>query len=138
MEQNNLHELMQSAYKVGHSTETALIRVYNDILCAIDEKQCVLLVLLDLSAAFDTVDHEVLLSRLEERLGICGNALSWVKSYMSDRKQSVSINGTTSESHVLDCGVPQGSVLCPLFFVSYTLPLADSPSSQYQLSPICG
>jgi len=61
-------ELFQSAYKAGHSTETALILVQNDILCAIDDGQCVTLVLLDLSAAFDTVDHKILLDRLHRLL----------------------------------------------------------------------
>jgi hypothetical protein len=122
---NNLHEVLQSAYKQGHSTETALIRVQNDILQSIDEQKCVLLVLLDLSAAFDTVNHQVLLTRLEERFGISGNALAWVKSYMSNRTQKVNIGGSTSASHILDCGVPQGSVLGPLFFIAYTGPLGD-------------
>ena len=122
---NNLQEKMQSAYKKLHSTETALIRVQNDILCALDRKCAVALVLLDLSAAFDTVDHNILLSRLSSRFGICDNALAWLSSYLTDRKQKVSIQGTSSSSKQLTCGVPQGSVLGPLLFTAYTSPLGD-------------
>ena len=125
MKENNLHEIMQSAYRSGHSTETALLKVKDDILQAIDNHQCVLLILLDLSAAFDTVDHEVLLTRLEERVGISGNALAWIQSYLTNRKQAVNINGATSKSQELTYSVPQGSVLGPLFFICYTLPLGD-------------
>lgn len=71
---NNLHELLQSAYKQGHSTETTLVKVQNDILRSIDERNCVALLLLDLSAAFDTVDHSILLSRLRHRFGIDGKS----------------------------------------------------------------
>ncbi len=84
-----------------------------------------ILVLLDLSAAFDTVDHKLLLDRLENRLGITGNALLWFKSYLMDRKQRVQINGVCSKSTNLTCGVPQGSVLGPILFTVYTLPLGD-------------
>ena len=70
--ENNLNETFQSAYKQYHSTETALIRVHNDILSAIDNRGTVILLLLDLSAAFDTVDHDILLSRLRKRFGITG------------------------------------------------------------------
>ena len=74
---NDLDEIFQSAYKQFHSTETALVRVNNDILVALDNHQSVILLLLDLSAAFDTVDHGILLDRLSHRFGICGLALSW-------------------------------------------------------------
>ena len=66
-----IDEQFQSAYKLNHSTETALVRVQNDIQCAIDSKQSVILLLLDLSAALDTVDHPILLSRLFHRFGVC-------------------------------------------------------------------
>ena len=68
---NHLLSKLQSAYRRFHSTETALLRVFNDILRAIDNKQEVVLVMLDLSAAFDTIDHELLLQRLQHRYGIC-------------------------------------------------------------------
>ena len=81
--------------------------------------------MLDLSAAFDTVDHTILLNRLKNRLGIGGIALNWFKSYLSSRKCRVVLNGVSSEDTSLDCGVPQGSVLGPILFTVYTLPLGD-------------
>jgi hypothetical protein len=125
MEKHNLHEKMQSAYKEFHSTETALIRVQNDILLNLDNKRGVLLVLLDLSAAFDTIDHTTLLHQLQHRLGISGTALQWFNSYLRGRTQSVSVESVCSEPTPLRYGVPQGSVLGPLLYTIYTLPLGD-------------
>ncbi len=122
---NGLCEKFQSSYKELHSTETALLRVSNDILCALDKGHAVLLVLLDLSAAFDTLDHEILIKRLEERCGVTGNALKWFRDYLEDRYQSVIINGVESEMSKLEYGVPQGSVLGPILFTVYVLPLGD-------------
>ncbi len=120
---NNLKEIFQSAYSECHSTETALTRVHNDILLAMDNQKVVLLLLLDLSAAFDTVDHEIMLSRLEHRFGVKGTALSWFRSYLTGRTQSVVIQGTRSAEQDLNYGVPQGSVLGPILFCAYTAPL---------------
>ena len=122
---NKLHEKMQSAYRSYHSTETALLRVHNDILVQLDKKRSVLLVLLDLSAAFDTIDHDVLFNLLSTRLGVRGHALDWFISYLSSRTQSVSISGESSSPKILHYGVPQGSVLGPLLYTVYTLPLGD-------------
>ena len=122
---NALNEILQSAYKTLHSTESALLKVQDDILQALDQKKVAVLVLLDLSAAFDTVDHQVLIERLHKRLGISGNSLKWFKSYLTQRFQSISINGTHSDLLELIFGVPQGSVLGPLLFTIYTLPLGD-------------
>lgn len=116
---NNLLEPFQSAYRQGHSTETALLRVHNDVLCAVGKKQAILLLLLDLSAAFDTVDHQRLLQTLGN-LGISGTALMWFKSYLSSRSQVIRIKGAKSDAAGLDCGVPQGSVLGPILFTIYT------------------
>ena len=93
---NHLKELLQSAYSSYHSTETALTMVHNDIMIAMDNQEVVLLLLLDLSAAFDTVDHGILLSRLRTCFGIKGTALDWFQSYLTARTQSVLIDGTTS------------------------------------------
>ena len=84
---NQLHEPMQSAYRACHSTATALVRAQNDILRTLDQVGAAILVLLDLSAAFDTIDHSILLSRIESVLGVRGSALQWFKSYLLGRKQ---------------------------------------------------
>jgi len=125
LETNNICEPFQSAYKTGHSTETALLRVQNDILCAIDRKCGVLLVLLDLSAAFDTVDHLTLLALLKSSVGIEDKALLWFRSYLTNRTQSVQIENSTSLPATVQFGVPQGSVLGPLLFCVYTLLLGN-------------
>jgi hypothetical protein len=110
---------LQSAYRPGHSTETALLKIISDIIDAADEKKVTLLSLLDMSAAFDTVDFQILLRRLETTYGIGGKALCWFSSFLSDRKQIVAFAGACSCSTHLVCGVPQGSVLGPLLFVLY-------------------
>ena len=120
---NNLNESLQSAYKSGHSTETALVRVKNDIMMSIDQGKPVILVLLDLSAAFDTVDHNVLFSRLKHMFGLSGRVLEWFQSYLEQRSQRVSVHGILSDIQFLLSGVPQGSVLGPLVFTMYTRPL---------------
>ena len=85
----------------------------------------VALVLLDLSAAFDTIDHKKLLHHLETRFGINGTALDWFRSYLSNRSQAVRINNSSSEKMYLNFGVPQGSVLGPILFTLYVAPVAD-------------
>ncbi len=122
---NNLHEELQSAYKAQHSTETALLRVQHDIAGSMGESKAVVLVLLDLSSAFDTIDCAMLLETMNKRLGISGTALKWFESYMSNRTQRVVIGSETSADHPLRYGVPQGSVLGPLLFSVYTSPLQD-------------
>ncbi len=122
---NSLNETNQSAYRQYRSTETALTCVLNDILLAMDHKESVFFILLDLSAAFNTVDHQLLLSRLGARVGVDGVTLEWIKSYLLGRTQYVSIADERSECHQLTSGVPQGSVLGPIFFTIYTQPLGD-------------
>ena len=122
---NNLFCPSQSAYRPGHSTETALLKVMNDILRALDDGYVSVLTLLDLSAAFDTIDHQILLSRLQTLYGISGTALSWFESYLSGRTQTVTINNNCSKPTSLRFGVPQGSVLGPILFILYTKPLSN-------------
>ena len=122
---HGLLELSQSAYKKCHSTETALVRVINDLLCASDSDQVSILAMLDLSAAFDTLDHEILIDRLSTTFGCSGCVGSWFKSYLTKRTQSVIIGGSTSTYSTLQYGVPQGSVLGPVLFLLYTYPLGD-------------
>jgi len=120
-----LDEVFQSAYKTFHSTETALLRVQNDVLCALDKKESVILLLLDLSAAFDTVHYPTLLSRLSIRFGIRGKALAWFETYLTSRQLFVNLENAKSSLRSVVRGVPQGSVLGPLLYSLYTSPIAD-------------
>ena len=123
MDNNLLHESCQSAYRSCHSTETALLKITSDLRCAVDEGNCVLLIMLDLSAAFDTVNHETLLKRMEEMYGVQGQASAWLTSYFSNRCQSVVIQSIMSAPKPLKTGLPQGSILGPFAFPSYSSPL---------------
>ena len=108
---HSLHDPLQSAYRKDHSTETAITKIHHDIITSLDEGRCTVLASLDLSAAFDTVDHDILWHRLSTYYGIRGVALQWFSSYLRDRQTKICINSSYSESRRLKCGVPQGSVL---------------------------
>ena len=97
-------------------TESALVKVHDDILRASDNQNSVIILLLDLSAAFDTVDHSILLSRLKSRFGMNGIALDWFRSYLPNRTYTVTVLGGRSTDRPLMTGVPQGSVLGPILF----------------------
>ena len=122
---NSLFDPLQSAYRDKHSTETALIKVQNDILSALDAGSSVILLMLDLSAAFDTIDHDILLSRLCNVYGITGDALDWFRSYLSGKIQRVVIEDSVSVDQELAFGVPQGSVLVTRIYCMYTKPVSD-------------
>ena len=119
MKVHNLYPKAHSAHREFHSTETALLHVKHDILMNMNKKHVTLLVLLDLSAAFDTVDHSILLDRLHSSFGISGPVLSWFSSYLNNRSQFISLNGATSKLFNLQYSVPQGSCPGPLLFVIY-------------------
>ena len=116
---NNLFLLFQSAYRKNHSTETALLKIMNDILLNMNNQCVTLLIVLDLSAAFDAVNHDTMPRRLEYSFCIQGKALSWFASYLSGRTQQIMINESLSKPFKLEFGVPQGSCLGPLLFTLY-------------------
>ena len=122
---NSLLEMYQSAYRKDHSTETAVLNVLDCLLVKADERLVSLIALLDLSAVSDTLDHSILLKRLEVTFGVQGAALERFASYLSVHCQSVIVDGIVSASSPLVYGVPLGSVLRPVLFMLYSQPLLD-------------
>ena len=115
----------QSAYRQCHSTETALLKVQNDILLNMDNGEVTLLVMLDMSAAFDTIDHNILIDILKNDFGVVDNALKWFRSYLANRKQHVVIDRCKSSEFMAATGVPQGSCLGPVLFLLYVSGLSE-------------
>ena len=113
----------QSAYRENHSTETTLCSIMNDMIQITDDGKCGILVMLDLSAAFDTVVHELLLNDCKF-IGIEGDVYRWLESYLQNREVAVAISNIMSEKRKLTKGVPQGSVLGPTLFIIYTIELS--------------
>ena len=114
----------QYGFRKNHSTSLALVDLYDKISTAIDQKEIAVGIFLDLSKAFDTVNHSILFDKLKY-YGIRGLALDWVKSYFSNRVQFVQFNDCFSASKNISCGVPQGSILGPLFFLLYINDIAN-------------
>ena len=136
-------EEKQSAYRKFHSTETALLKVKTDMIKAMDNQEITCLILLDLLAAFDTIDHTILLNRLETAFRIKDTALKWITCFLTGRTQQVAIGnldtdfGATSDPATLTFGVPQGSVLGQ-FYLGYILyHLEKSVGNTINLSPVC-
>jgi hypothetical protein len=125
LKKNEIEEKFQSAYKAKHSTETALIAVFDNLCMSLNSGEAVFMSMLDLSAAFDTVDHRILVRRFEQSLGVHGTALKWIQSYLSDRTMQVSISSERANTVHLDCSVPQGSILGPRMYSDYTMPLGQ-------------
>jgi len=124
-DQNGQLPVRQSAYRRHHSTETAVLIVYNDIICAVDKGQVVPLVLLDLSSAFDTVGQNCLLSVLQHRFSVDCDAMTWFRSYLADRTRTFVAGKDHHGPLPVNCSVPQGSVLGPIKFISYTEDVAE-------------
>src|SRR5664279_3817804 len=122
---NSLLNSVQSAYTKFHSTESTLLTVHDRIINAMSHQKVTALCLLDFSAAFDTIDHYILLERLSSWFGLNGTVLTWIKSYLTSRSFKVCLNGVDSSLFQLIYGVPQGSVLGPLLFTLYTTPLSS-------------
>ena len=122
----------QFEFRKNHSTSLSLIHLINKISSAIDKRESTVGVLLDLSKAFDTLDHQILFTKLEH-YGIRGTDLQWIKSYFSCRQQFVQFNQACSPMQTIKCGVPQGSILGPLLFILY---INDLPNASKLTQPL--
>ena len=120
-----MYDPFQSAYKPGFSTETAILRLHNDLSVACQENLISCVVFLDLSSAFDTIDHDILIDRLHRRFGLNGAVLRWFRSYLSNRSVAVRVGDSFSTYKPFSFGVPQGSVLGPRLFSMYLDPVCS-------------
>ena len=133
LQQHNLHSNHQSAYKQCFSTETALCALVNQLLWSLEQGKVTVIVALDLSAAFDTVDHDILINVLHSCFAISGKALEWFVSYLKDRKLNVRIRNSESETKCFNFSVPQGSCLGPVLFNLYCSTITECISSGQNL-----
>ena len=146
---HNLYNTCQSAYRpgpgllllllllLGHSTETALLKVVNDLFLSLNKGNISVLALLDLSSAFDTIVHAILVHRLHTDFGFTDTVLQWFSSYLTDRTHYVSLCIHCYDFAPVHSGVPQGSVLGPILFTMYIKPLSAIIDSHYHTSFIC-
>ena len=121
---HNLYNTCQPAYRPGHNTETALLKVVNDLFRSLDKGNISALALLDFSSAVDTIDYPILVHRLHTDFGFYDTVLQWFPSYLTDRTHYVSLSNQCSAITPVHSGVPQGSVLCPMLFTMYIKPLS--------------
>uniref|UniRef100_H3BF01 Reverse transcriptase domain-containing protein n=1 Tax=Latimeria chalumnae TaxID=7897 RepID=H3BF01_LATCH len=121
LDQFDFYDRFQSGFRPGHSTESALVKAVSDLLTSLDRGLVAFLIQLDLSSAFDTIDHGVLLHRLEHLLGSSGSVLSWFRSFLEGRSQVVRLGSSLSAPAEISCGVLQGSILSPMLFAIYLL-----------------
>ena len=120
---HNLISKLQSAYRKFYSSEIALLYVQNDILASLDAGHSTALLLLDLLAAFDTIDHSILTHRLQHWFGISSTALNLLSLFLVDGSRTVITPASKSNRALLEYGIPQGIVLEPLLYTLYTTPL---------------
>ena len=122
---HNLYNTCQSAYRPGHSTETALLKVVNDPFLSLNKGNISVLALLDFSSALDTIDHPILVHRLHTDIGFTDTVLQWFSSYLTDRTQYVSLSNHCSTFAPVHSSVPQGSVIGPILFTMHTKSLSS-------------
>ena len=125
IDSEGLSNANQSAYRRLYSTESALLKIQNDIAASMDSEKAVALTLLVLSVAFNTIDHDILFNSLRDWFGVGGTVFIWIKSYLSNHKQKVKLGNSFSDAFSLPYGVPQGSVLGLFLFTLYTTPLSN-------------
>ena len=121
---HNLYNTFHSAYRPGHSTETALLKVVNDLFLSLNKGNIYVLALLDYSSALDTIDHSIHVHRLYTDIGFTDSVLQWFSSYLTDRSHYISLSNHCTASAPVHSGVPRGSVLCPILLIIYIKPLS--------------
>ena len=134
---HNLYNTCQSVYRPGHSNETALLKVINDLFLSHNKGNISVLALLDFSSAFDTIDHSILVHRLQSDFGFTDTVLQWFSPYQTDRTHYVSLSNHCSAFAPVHSGVPQHSVLGPILFAMYIKPLSATIDSLYHTPFIC-